>query len=442
MIGLLQKAFAALSVALMGLCGAQLLARLAHVVRGQETADGLPVNGIAEPLGKQEASTALAAPAGRRASGGAHARALLTAAGVTLLSRLAMYAIAYAFYRLYRVGDAGFWPSFQRLWRHWDTGGYLDIARNGYTAVGDERLELVFFPLYPLLMRLASLLTDGDVFAGGILVSLTCASLCGALLYDLCRMQWDEKVARLSLAYFLLNPLSVFLGCVYTEPLFICLTLAAVWLLRRGHGWWAALCGAASAFTRMPGVIIAGLFLIRLLGEIPRGKANARAALTCFLQMGVVFAGLAAYWLVNYAVTGDPFMYITYQWENWYQKAGSFWNSVSTTVYYTLTFIGSSNWLYLWAFQWFSMFYVFVLLAWRSGRLPFDLAAYAFVYTAVVLSPTWLLSGARYLFAMVPLPMLQARAHRIPLLHALTLAISGTLFLIWIYGFTIAAQVL
>ena len=437
----MQNAFAALSVALMGLCGARLLMRLARVLRGDRAADGLPAGEIAEPLGKEQASTALAASAQKRAFGGGSARAMLIAAGITLLSRLAMYAVAYALYRLYRVGDAGFFRSFVRLWHHWDTGAYLDIARNGYTAVGDERLELVFFPLYPLLMRLASPLTGGDVFSGGILVSLACASLCGALLYDLCRVQWEEETARLSLAYFLLNPLSVFLGCVYTEPLFICLTLAAVWLLRRGHAWRAALCGAASAFTRMPGVIVAGLFLIRLLGEIPRGRANARAALACLAQMGVVFAGLAAYWLVNYWVAGNPFMYAAYQWENWYQKAGSFWNSVSNTVYYTLSFMGSGNWLYLWGFQWFSMFYVFILLACRSDRLPFDLAAYAFVYTAVVLSPTWLLSGARYLFALVPLPMLQARAHRYPLIHALTLAISGALFLVWIYGFTIAAQV-
>ena len=58
--------------------------------------------------------------------------------------------------------------------------------------------------------------------------------------------------AALAAAHFLLSPLSVFLCCVYTEGLFILLTLAAICLLRRGHPWPAALCGMGSAFTRMP----------------------------------------------------------------------------------------------------------------------------------------------------------------------------------------------
>ena len=429
----LQGAFALLSLILMGICGVKLLARLIRLLRGRESANGISLNQIEEPSGAKDALAALDAPE--------RVRELIIAAAVTLASRLAVYLLSYAMYRLLGVGDGGFLQTFVRLWRHWDTGEYLGIAQNGYTAVGDERLMIVFFPLYPLLMRGASLLTGGDVFAGGILVSLTCASLAGALLYDLCRAQWDAKTARLALAYWLLNPLSVFLGCVYTESLFICLTLAAVWLLRRGHPWWAALCGAASAFTRMPGVIIAGVFLIRLLGDIPRGKADRRAVLRCLMQMGVVFAGLAAYWLVNYAVTGDPFMYMTYQWENWHQRAGTFWHTVSTTVHYAIAMVGERSWLFLWIGQLVSMFYVFELLAVRADELPFDLAAYAFVYTAVVLSPTWLLSGARYLYALAPLPMLQARAHRQGSTHAIVLTHSALLLLVWIYGFTIAAQV-
>ena len=38
------------------------------------------------------------------------------------------------------------------------------------------------------------------------------------------------------------------------------------------------------------------------------------------------------------------------------------------------------------------MGYIYILLAARQKKLPFDLAAYSFVYVAVVLSPTWLLS--------------------------------------------------
>ena len=422
-----------LSLLLMGLCSLRLLARFIRVLRGRERADGLPDR---EPSGAQ------IVPAAQAMYTGSTVRELLLAALAALASRLLLYMLAYALYRLLGLGHNGFFASLEPLWTHWDTRHYTGIAREGYTAVGDERLRLVFFPLYPLLMRLFAPLAGGNVFYGGVIVSLLCTAVSSALLYDLCRMHFSQKTARRALAYFLLNPLSVFLCCAYTESLFICLTLAAVWLLRRERPWLAALCGMASAFTRMPGVIIAGLFLIRLLGGIPHGRFTAAGVLRTALQMAIVFGGLVAYWGVNVAVTGEPFTYMIYQKENWFQQPGTFWGSTSNTMYYFLTTFGDGDWIYTWGFQLVSMFYAYALLAAREDKLPFDLAAYAFVYVAVVLAPTWLLSGARYLYALVCLPMLQARAHKGRGAHALALAICGALLVVWTYGYTIAAEVL
>ena len=425
-----EYAAAALSLLLMGACGAGLLLRLVNVLRGREAADRMPW---------EAPNSARRAPL---RGPGSSPRACLIAAGVTLGSRLLLFVFAYALYRGLRIGDDGFWQSLEPLWTHWDVRHYVGIAQSGYTAVGDDRLRLVFFPLYPLLMRLLSPMTGGRVFLSGTLLSLLCASASGALLYDLCRTHWDDKTAGLALAYFLLNPLSVFLCCVYTEALFLCLTLAAVWLLRRNHPWLAALCGAASAFTRMPGLIIAGLFFIRLLGKWPREQNRVRAALCCAGQMALVLCGLLLYLAVNWVVTGDPFMYATYQIENWYQAPGSFWASTANTVHYFLTVVGESDWLFTWGFQLIAMLYAYALLAARLQRLPFDLAAYSFVYVAVVFAPTWLLSGARYLYALCALPMLQARAHEKRLMHGVALGVCACLLAVWTFGFTIGIQVL
>ena len=85
---------------------------------------------------------------------------------------------------------------------------------------------------------------------------------------------------------------------------------------------------------------------------------------------------------------------------------------------------------------------MYALLAFGSHRIPFDLAAYSFVYTAVVLSPTWLLSGARYLYALCALPMLLARMRIGRLGHAVLLIVSGGMLVLWTFGYTIAIQVL
>ncbi|MGN0775732.1 MAG: mannosyltransferase family protein [Candidatus Ventricola sp.] len=415
----LETAAAALSLLLMGACGVGLLVRLVRVLRGQETADGLT----------QRRKTAPAS-------------ALLAAAGIGLLSRLALYLLAYVMYRLLGVGSDGLITSLAPLWTHWDTRHYLGIAAEGYTAVGDERLRLVFFPLYPLLMRLLSPLTGGNLLYAGMLVSLLCSAAASAMVYDLSHLHFGRETARRSVAYFLLSPLSVFLCCAYTEALFICLTLAAACLLRRGHPWLAALCGALSALTRMPGVIAAGLFIVAYLGKIPQKRANARALISCAGQVLLVFSGLFVYWIINWWVTGDPLMYMTYQRENWFQQPGAFWDSTANTVHYFLTSVGESDWLWTWGFQLLCMLGIYLLLAFGAARIPFDLAAYSFVYTAVVLSPTWLLSGARYLYALCALPMLLARMRIERTGHGLLLALSGALLVVWTFGYTLAIQVL
>ena len=417
---LLQMTAAATSVILMGVCGVCLCLRLTRVMRGQESASGLAKEPFQTP------------PLWRD---------MALAAAAAILSRLLLYALAYGFYRR-SGGTDSFFQSFEALWTHWDVRHYLGIAKDGYTSVGDERLRLVFFPLYPAVTRVFSVFTGGNLFAAGTLVSLLCAGISAALLFDWTNMHLGRRGAWLAVAYFLLNPMSVFLACAYTEALFIALTLAAVCLLRRGHPWLAALCGMASALTRMPGVIVSGLFIIAFLARIPKEGIRVKAVLQCAAQVGIVFGGLFIYWGINKWVTGDAMMYLTYQKENWYQEAGSFWASTANTVRYLLSTYGDDDWLFTWGFQLLAMGYIYVLLAAKQKKLPFDLAAYSFVYVAVVLAPTWLLSGARYLYALATLPLLQAKTFESRTAHTVGLSVCAALLVVFTWGYTIAIAVL
>ena len=64
----------------------------------------------------------------------------------------------------------------------WDSFWYLDIARNGYSFKGREKLSnIVFFPLYPSLIRLTSFLTAGNFILAGWILNVIFLLL--ALLY-------------------------------------------------------------------------------------------------------------------------------------------------------------------------------------------------------------------------------------------------------------------
>jgi len=88
------------------------------------------------------------------------------------------------------------------------------------------------------------------------------------------------------------------------------------------------------------------------------------------------------------------------------------------------------------------MGYIYVLLAAKQKKLSFDLAAYSFVYVAVVLAPTWLLSGARYLYALATLPLLQAKTFESRTAHTVGLSVCAALLVVFTWGYTIAIAVL
>ena len=51
------------------------------------------------------------------------------------------------------------------VWNRWDAPHYLDIARQGYVSTGEESRWIVFYPLYPWLVRAASLVLRDELLA-------------------------------------------------------------------------------------------------------------------------------------------------------------------------------------------------------------------------------------------------------------------------------------
>ena len=132
----------------------------------------------------------------------------------------------------------------------WDAIHYLDIARHGYTAA-----NTVFYPLYPLLMRIVSALTGSLPLAGG-LVSL-CAFV--VALWLLARVTEDElgpRAARATVVLLAFAPLAFFFTAVYTESLFLALSLGCFHAARRDR--WGLACGLGTlaALTRVTGVLL------------------------------------------------------------------------------------------------------------------------------------------------------------------------------------------
>jgi len=345
---------------------------------------------------------------------------------------------------------AWFWPwhSFGALWVQWDAPHYLKLAEQWYMAPGvggeSDHLMLVFFPLFPMLLRGLRALFAGNTLAAAAALNLVCGAGAGCLLFRITARRYGQRKAWLALAYLLLNPFSLFLNAPYPEALFLLLTLAAIDAASQKRYLWAGLWGALSAFTRMLGLVAAGVILLEGLRHwLGRGSHRWRLCARVIAGALMVAMGFGAYLLLNRQITGAPFTFLDYQRQNWSQQFGSFWNSAYTTGLYMVRDLGQPDTFFgTWLPQAITMAAVPAMLALRQNRLPLPWAAYAWVYLFVALAPTWLLSGPRYVMALAVLPVLQCLLTDRRWFHAISLSLQGILLLVYTYLYAVVRSVL
>lgn len=406
------------SIVLMGVSFVILLVRLVKLALGRKDTIGL----------------------GKGGYGGV--RTLLLVALVVLASRLAVYALAWGMACLRSGEIVSFTGTFSSLWLKWDARHYIKIAQQGYVSTGDDRLMLVFFPLYPWTVRAVNLVADNWLLSAAV-VSTAFAVGAGVMLYMLCARCYGAAAARWALAYFLLNPYSVFLNAPYSESMFLFFTLCALYMCAQGKLGWAGIFGALSALTRMLGLVVLGVIALTTLRTLLERRCRDRAQKAvwgafCALLVGL---GFAVYVVINIRVSGAPFTFMQYQKENWYQEFGSFWNSVRTTVYYLYSDWGTADGWYTWLAQLLAMAYVFILLIPGSRKVSLEHGAYSWAYLFIALAPTWLLSGPRYIAGMATLPIMQAQVFKSRHAHRICLAVSFVLLLVIVHGYCIAQEV-
>ena len=196
-----------------------------------------------------------------------------------------------------------FWDRFAR----YDSGWFYGIAASGYTFVEGGRSNLAFFPLYPMLIRGLGELFGGaqeDYYFAGILISWFSFAAAMSLLYRLARLDLPHDSAARATTYAIVFPSGFFFGVVYSEALFLLTLVGAALAFRTKHWVLAAVAAAAMTATRVNGV----MFLPALAwlgwhaaGSSPRDRAWAVGATAAGL------AGIGAYSLFNYQISGNPF---------------------------------------------------------------------------------------------------------------------------------------
>jgi hypothetical protein len=220
----------------------------------------------------------------------------------------------------------------------WDASWYLVIAHYGYRPELDPftSSRTAFFPLYPLGLNAISSLGAPPVLAG-VLLSVAALALA---LYGIHRLTTLElgpagglslargrlaeagrgsgEVARLAVMLTAFAPMAFFFSAVYSESLYLALSVGVFWFARQGRWMWVGVLGCLAVATRSTGLVLALPALMLYLYGPRRDRAAdftraARSLLPRYrlrrdiLWLGLLPAGLAVY-LAYLALSGGDAM--------------------------------------------------------------------------------------------------------------------------------------
>ncbi len=151
----------------------------------------------------------------------------------------------------------------------WDSVWYLVIAHYGYSPdLGSFTApRTAFFPLYPLEVRGISTLGVPPI-AAGVALSLVAFAVALYGIHRLCTLELGRlaggldsahprgDVARLAVLVTALAPMAFFFSAVYSEALYLALSVGVFWCARQGRWAWVGALGALASATRSAGVVL------------------------------------------------------------------------------------------------------------------------------------------------------------------------------------------
>lgn len=196
------------------------------------------------------------------------------------------------------------------LHNRWDAYWYLDIARNGYYLRGGKELaNVVFFPLYPMLIWAASQLTGGNLVLAGWIVSAFFFALAVIQLTRLTQEFHPDLEPTLPVLFLLAWPAAFFLNAVYSESLYLFLSLTVVRNALKGNFLAASLWASLATATRVAGIFLCLLLLVEFIQAHGwRGVFSRK-----FWPLTLAPLGLVAFVLYHGIVFNDFLLYLMIQ---------------------------------------------------------------------------------------------------------------------------------
>ncbi len=279
-----------------------------------------------------------------------------------------------------------------------DVPHYIEIAGNGYASSGDTANLIVFYPLYPLLMKIFAFIFR-DYFVSGVIISNICMGVSAYYLYRLAQRELNTDKAKDSLVIYLLYPMGAFMVQPFTESLFLMLTLICLYYIREKKWLICGIAGLLATLSRSQGIALLVPAVYGAVVYMVRKKKFVLSSLATFF----IPVGTFIYLLINKIVQGDFFAFVEHQAaEPWYNV--SHWISDNLARHYE----GAMDYFSLGIIiYWAQIILYFVgvaaLFYGIHKKVATSIVAYGGAYIFLSYLHGWLISGPRYMMGCVPL---------------------------------------
>lgn len=205
----------------------------------------------------------------------------------------------------------------------YDSEHYLTLSKSGYTS----EILYAFFPLYPLVIRLISMFIPTRQIVG-MIVSNLCSFLSIIVLHELTK----DKKNYGNLVCLVFSPILAYMSMVYTESMFMLLTLLGYYLYKKDKYLLSGLIVGLAILTRNSGIVLWGSIglemLIRFFIEKDKTIKFNNILLFGFVGLGI---GMI-YPIYLYFETGNFLKFITIQSEMWGRVSGMPWNNFISDI--------------------------------------------------------------------------------------------------------------
>jgi Gpi18-like mannosyltransferase len=244
-----------------------------------------------------------------------------TPAVLVLLNRALLFFVVFAGLKFFPLKSPSPWRFFPNNlfidgWARWDSGWYFDIADAGYYFIPGKECNVVFYPLYPIVIYITNFLTHNTALSGIIVSNISFFFAC-LVFYKLVEKKFGRDLALEALACFLFYPFSFFFSAAYSESTFILFCLLCFYNAGQNKWFAASLWALCASATRFIGLILFPVLVLHYLENTGFSFKKIRKDFFCILiaPLGSVF-----YTLFLWIKFDDPWVYFKAQRDGWHLR--------------------------------------------------------------------------------------------------------------------------